>query len=292
MRRTVVGIIIVLVVAVALFVIVAGLVNIDTEQGELNNRVRDIEIAGDNLDVRLGALETRMAMTVTPTHTPTETPIPTHTPTETLTPTPTPTETPTPTVTYTPTKTPTPTFTHTPTQTPTPTETLTPTVTHTPSVTPTPTITETPTVTHTPTVTPTITETPTATETPTITNTPTPTATPTATFTPTPLPPPVDFSFIVQEYDRNRIRFESNYVNKTVFVQGRIYLLNERGNGYVIVFDGVGLNLVCELPASARSTIIELSEGDAVIVYGHSELDLNILSDNDLLIKSCRVAKP
>ena len=151
---------------------------------------------------------------VTPTNTPTFTPIVTITPTKTPIPTPTetvtPTKTPTttPTVTATPTKTPTttPTVTATPTKTPTTTPTVTatptktptttPTITATPTKTPTPTPTVTATPTKTPTPTPTVTATPTKTPTPTptvtatTTNTPTPTPTVTTTPTKTPTPTP------------------------------------------------------------------------------------------------------
>ena len=136
--------------------------------------------------------------TVTPTKTPTTTPTVTATPTKTPTTTPTvtatPTKTPTttPTVTATPTKTPTttPTITATPTKTPTPTPTVTATPTKTP--TPTPTVTATPTKTPTPTPTVTATPTKTPTPTPTVTATPTktPTPTPTVTATPTKTPTP------------------------------------------------------------------------------------------------------
>jgi len=73
--------------------------------------------------------------TQTPSATPTNTPTPSVTATNTPTQTETPTNTPTPTNTETPTNTPTPTNTGTPTNTPTPTNTETPTNTPTPSVT-------------------------------------------------------------------------------------------------------------------------------------------------------------
>lgn len=110
------------------------------------------------------------SVVITPTVTPSTTPIPTVTPT--LTPTVTPSNTPTPTVlpTATPTVTPIPTVTPTPTsiETPTPTVSPTPTVTSSPTPTPSPT----PTMTPTPTVTTSIT--PTMSITPTISLTPTP----------------------------------------------------------------------------------------------------------------------
>jgi len=98
-----------------------------------------------------------VAITPTPTQTPSATPTNTPTPsvTATNTPTPTNTQTPTATNTETPTNTPTPTNTETPTNTPTPTNTQTSTST------PTPTNTETPTNTPTPSVTATITPSPT-----------------------------------------------------------------------------------------------------------------------------------
>jgi PKD repeat protein len=111
---------------------------------------------------------------VSPTPTPTATPIPTPTPTPTATPTPGPTATPTWTLTatWTPMPTDTPTATWTPE--PTPTGTLTPSATPTPTWTPLPT--DTPTATWTPEPTPTW--------------TPLPTDTPTATWTPEPTPTP------------------------------------------------------------------------------------------------------
>ena len=137
-------------------------------------------------------------------------------------------------------------------------------------------------VTSTPTITPMPAETPTATHTPTDTNTP----------APTPLPPPHDFNFLAQEYDRDKKQFESDYVNKTLYVQGQVYLMNKRDNGFVIVFNGDGLNLVCELPPSELSEMMGLSQGHTVIAYGHTKLDQNFFSDTDLLIESCSLAKP
>ena len=94
-----------------------------------------------------------VAITPTPTQTPSATPTNTPTPsvTATNTPTPTNTQTPTATNTETPTNTPTPTNTETPTNTPTPTNTETPTNTPTPTNTQTSTSTPTPTQTPTPT---------------------------------------------------------------------------------------------------------------------------------------------
>jgi len=103
-------------------------------------------------------------LTVTPSHTPTQTY--TITPTCTLTPTSTPTHTPTLTLSRGLTRTPTPTFTSTPTPSHTATQTPTRTCTNTPTVTPTPT--------HTLTVTPTV---PLATPTPTLLNIVNPTIT-------------------------------------------------------------------------------------------------------------------
>ena len=136
------------------------------------------------------------------------------------------------------------------------------------------------------------THTPTVTPTPTVTHSQMETPAPTPTYTPTPLPPPEDFSLIVQEYDRDKNGFESKYVDTTVYVRGQIFMMSERGNGYVIVFDGAGLNLVCELPASALSRIMGLYQGASVVVYGHAKLDPNFLSDTDLLIESCNIANP
>jgi hypothetical protein len=139
---------------------------------------------------------TCLAITPTPTKTPTNTPTPTrtptNTPTKTATPSNTPTNTPTPTTTKTPTpsvtttKTPTPSVTATNTQTPTVTKTQTPSVT--PSNTPTKSVTpsNTPTSSLTPSNTPTKSVTPTVTKTPTQTSTVTPTKTPTPTPTETP----------------------------------------------------------------------------------------------------------
>jgi hypothetical protein len=131
---------------------------------------------------------------LTPTSTPTVTPLPTLTSTPSNTPLPsatftlTPTDTPTPS--DTPTATQTPTITPTPSNTPTPTITPTPSITFTPSITPTASITPTPSNTPTPSDTPTRTPTATATATPTATYTPsltpTNTNTPTATYTPSP----------------------------------------------------------------------------------------------------------
>ena len=130
-----------------------------------------------------------IAVTPTPTQTPSATP--------TNTPTPSVTATNTPTQTETPTNTPTPTNTETPTNTPTPTNTGTPTNTPTPTNTETPTNTPTPSVTQTPTNTPTPTNTGTPTNTPTPTNTGTPTSTQTPTNTPTVTPTNSYFSFSI-----------------------------------------------------------------------------------------------
>ncbi len=118
----------------------------------------------------------------TPTFTPTSTATDTPTPTLTLTPSPTSTDTPTPTFTPTATDTPTPTATPTPTSTDTPTSTATPT----PLPTHTPTVTNTPTPTFTLTPTPSYTQTPMPTPTPSITPTPSHTLTPSITPTPSP----------------------------------------------------------------------------------------------------------
>ncbi len=126
-----------------------------------------------------GVTPTRTNTPVTPTWTPTQTPV---TPTRTITPvTPTWTSTQTP-VTLTPTRTATPTG----TGTPTPTATQSPV--HTSTSTPTSTITRTPVSSPTRTLTPTDTRTPVATDTPTHTATRTLSATPTATATTGPSP--------------------------------------------------------------------------------------------------------
>jgi len=144
-----------------------------------------------------------LALTPTPTHTPTQ-PLATSTPTQTPTQTPEPSQTTTPTPSITPTNTPTPSITPTititnsptpsitptqtitPSQTPTQTPTLTPTQTpsNTPSQTPSKTPTNTPTPSITPTQTSIIIETPTPTPTNTPASSPTPTPTPTVTYTP------------------------------------------------------------------------------------------------------------
>ena len=135
--------------------------------------------------------------TVTPTFTPTDTPVPTDTPTNTPVPTDTPTNTPVPTDTPTNTPAPTDTPTNTPVPTDTPTNTPVPTDTPTNTPVPTDTPTNTPVPTDTPTntpVPPTDTPTPTPTDTPTLippTPTPTPTDTPTL-IPPTPTPTPTD----------------------------------------------------------------------------------------------------
>ena len=150
----------------------------------------------------------------------------------------------------------------------------------------------TPTETATPTQTPTVTETPTVTNTPTITLTPTSTYTPTPTLTPTPLPPSVPFSEVRDEYSANKPRFERRFTNTTVYVRGTISVLLERSaGGYQIEFkQGSRVDLTCQLPSSAQSDILPLSVGDQVIVYGRAILDVNFFSDDDLLIKNCRVA--
>ena len=163
---------------------------------------------------------------------------------------------------------------------------------------PTPTPTETPEVTATVAATETAaaSDTPTATRTAKPTNTTRPTSTPrpTRTAAPTATPTPsfliVDFSEVPDEYEKNRIRFESRFVERLVYIEGEIDRLTERGDGYQIEFDGDGLDLVCRLPAAARSDVLGLSIGDTAIVYGHAELDSNLFTDDDLLFKECKVA--
>lgn len=159
-------------------------------------------------------------------------------------------------------------------------------------VTETSTPTSTPTETATPTETPTITLTPTVTETPTITLTPTPTYTPTPTLTPTPLPPSVSFSEVRGEYEKNETRFKERFTNRAIYVRGTISYLSERSTGgFQIEFKaGRLLDLTCQLPASARKDFIPLSVGDSIIAYGYAILDYNVFSDNDLLIKDCKIA--
>ena len=163
---------------------------------------------------------------------------------------------------------------------------------------PTPTPTETPEVTATveATATAAASDTPTATRTAKPTNTTRPTSTPrptriaAPTATPTPSFLIVDFSEVPDEYEKNRIRFESRFEERLVYIEGEIDRLTERGDGYQIEFDGDGLDLVCRLPAAARSDVLGLSIGDTAIVYGHAELDANLFTDDDLLFKECKVS--
>ena len=159
-------------------------------------------------------------------------------------------------------------------------------------VTPTLTPTSTPTDTSTPTQTPTVTNTPTVTLTPTPTHTPTITPTPMPTFTPTPLPPATSFEEVRTEYSRNKTRFASRFEKQNVYIEGKIDRLTERGtSGWEIEFrEGSLLDVTCQLPSSARSSILPLSVGDKVIVYGYAVIDTNVFSDDDLLIKQCKVA--
>ena len=157
-------------------------------------------------------------------------------------------------------------------------------------VTPTLTPTSTPTDTSTPTQTSTVTNTPTITLTPTPTYTPTFTPTPTPTFTPTPLPPATSFEEARMEYSRNKTRFASSFEKQNVYIEGKIDRFTERGSGWQIEFrEGSLLDVTCQLPSSARSSILPLSVGDKVIVYGYAIIDTNVFSDDDLLIKQCSV---
>jgi len=189
-----------------------------------------------------------MSNIVTPTPTPTATPIrPTATPTPTATnipPTPTstpiPTSTPTPTATIT--STPTPTATNIP---PTPTSTSTPTPTAT-DIPPTPTSTSTPTPTSTSTGTPTPTATdvpPTSTPTPTSTSTPTPTAT---NIVPTPTL--ITYSNMLvyangtnDSYPRTGTTWYNTSTGATGVYEATLFnspTFNEQNGGY-FTFDGV-----------------------------------------------------
>lgn len=151
-------------------------------------------------------------------------------------------------------------------------------------------VTATHTVTSTPTVTPTATHTPTQTHTPTITLTPTPTFTPTPTLTPTPLPPTTSFETVRSAYTGDRDAFKRRYTGKNVYVKGRISRLTERSPGWHIEFrDGSLLDVTCHVPTSRRSQIRGLRVGNVVIVYGRARLDLNVFSDDDLLIENCGV---
>ena len=153
-------------------------------------------------------------------------------------------------------------------------------------------VTATPTPTATATETPLPTATPTITPTPTKTHTPTVTPTPSPTFTPTPLPAAVSFAEVRSEYEANRTRFDDRFVGVVVYVEGEISNLSERsGRGYQIDFQaGRLLDLACWLPLSDKDIFLTLSVGDVVTVYGETELDFNVFSDNDLLIKDCAVA--
>jgi uncharacterized delta-60 repeat protein len=148
-----------------------------------------------------------IAITPTPSVTPTNTVTPSQTPTNTVTPTKTPTQTPTQTQTNTPTQTGTPTQTPTNTLTPTntPTNTVTPTNTPTNTKTPSPTPTKTPTNTPTNTVTPSNTATNTPTPSITPTNTVTPSITPTNTVTPSITPSPSAAYTFVRSYQSGLI---------------------------------------------------------------------------------------
>ena len=144
-------------------------------------------------------------------------------------------------------------------------------------VTPTLTPTSTPTDTSTPTQTSTVTNTPTITLTPTPTYTPTFTPTPTPTFTPTPLPPATSFEEGRMEYSRNKTRFASSFEKQNVYIEGKIDRFTERGSGWQIEFrEGSLLDVTCQLPSSARSSILPLSVGDKVIVYGYAIIDTNV----------------
>src|SRR4029077_9529029 len=170
-------------------------------------------ISAKRFDTRESTNPPVLAITYTPSTSPTPTATPTATPTETAkhTPSPTPTATPTATATATAIPSATPTATHTPTSTPTATATPIATATFTPTPTATPTAT--PTSTHTPTATPTATHTPTAT--PTATRTPTPT--PTATHTPTPTPTPAHPSFFNGEIALGNGVYYLQFPNGTPF---------------------------------------------------------------------------
>ena len=161
-------------------------------------------------------------------------------------------------------------------------------------ITATPTVTSTPVDTATPT--PIVTETPASSSTAAVTKTPTPTRTsrptrtPSPTISPTPSLPSVDFSELPDEYEKNKIRFKTSFVDQVVYVRGRVHNLSERGEGFQIEFDGPKLDLICRLPASSRLDVLNVSIGDTVVVYGFAELDTNWIGDDDLLIKECSVA--
>ena len=149
-------------------------------------------------------------------------------------------------------------------------------------------VTPTSTVTNTPTHTPTSTHTPTPTYTPTITLTPTPTFTPTPTLTPTALPPATDFEEVRAAYTGNKTVFRNKFTGKNVYVTGRISRITKRSSYYEIEFrSGSLLDVTCHAPLNARMTGIK--SGSNVIVFGRASLDLNVFSDDDLLIKNCGV---
>lgn len=133
-------------VAVALVALFAAWLVISSRDSgpglSASNTTRTVVAATAVEQTQIALLETELALSATPTFTPTLTPTntPTDTPTLTLTYTPTftPSDTPTITPTFTPSDTPTFTLTPTPTLTLTPTFTLTPTLTLTPSITPPP----------------------------------------------------------------------------------------------------------------------------------------------------------
>ena len=149
-------------------------------------------------------------------------------------------------------------------------------------------VTPTSTVTNTPTYTPTPTHTPTPTYTPTITLTPTPTFTPTPTLTPTPLPPAMSFEEVRSAYTGDKGEFGRRFTGKNVYVKGRISRLTKRNSFYEIEFrDGSLLDVTCHAPLNTRMT--RISVGSVVIVFGRADLDYNVFSDDDLLIKNCGV---
>ena len=149
-------------------------------------------------------------------------------------------------------------------------------------------VTPTSTVTNTPTYTPTPTHTPTPTYTPTITLTPTPTFTPTPTLTPTSLPPAMSFEEVRSAYTGDKGEFGRRFTGKNVYVKGRISRLTKRNSFYEIEFrDGSLLDVTCHAPLNTRMT--RISVGSVVIVFGRADLDYNVFSDDDLLIKNCGV---
>ena len=149
-------------------------------------------------------------------------------------------------------------------------------------------VTPTSTVTNTPTNTPTPTHTPTPTYTPTITLTPTPTFTPTPTLTPTPLPPATNFEEVRSAYTGDKDVFGRRFTGKNVYVKGRISRLTKRNSFYEIEFrDGSLLDVTCHAPLNTRMT--RISVGSVVIVFGRTDLDYNVFSDDDLLIKNCGI---